>query len=125
MIVCDLNRRPLPDLTAVAADVAVFSGVLEYIRDLDSVIAWLARQTSACVASYECVTPSPTVLAGLRRRLRRIYYGYMNHYSEAEILAVFARAGLVCAEKTAWENQQIFFFVAREQTQRAAAGGLR
>src|ERR1044071_1990175 len=38
-IVCDLNKRPLPDLTELSADVAVFSGVLEYIRDLDSLVA--------------------------------------------------------------------------------------
>ena len=124
-IVCDLNKRPLPDLTELSADVAVFSGVLEYIRDLDSLVAWLAGQISACVASYECVTPPATFLGALRRRIRRIYYGYMNHYSEAELLAVFARAGLVCAETTVWENQRIFFFVAREQAQRAAVGGVR
>src|ERR1041384_7041735 len=118
-IVCDLNKRPLPDLTELSADVAVFSGVLEYIRDLDSLVAWLAGQISACVASYECVTPPATFFGALRRRIRRLYYGYMNHYSEAELLAVFARAGLVCAETTVWENQRIFFFVAREQAQRA------
>ena len=46
-IVCDLNERPLPDLGADAYDVAVLMGVLEYVRDMPSVIDWLAQHFSS------------------------------------------------------------------------------
>ena len=58
-IICDLNQRPLPDLRYVQAEVAVFSGVLEYIRDLESLIEWLSEQVPFCIASYTYVPPTP------------------------------------------------------------------
>ncbi len=110
-IVCDLNKRPLPDLKYLAADVAVFAGVLEYIRDLNSLVEWLSGQVSSCVASYECVAPAPGGLVALRRKLRRLYYGYMNSYTEEEFVRLFSRRGLICAEKVTWDTQRIFQFV--------------
>jgi hypothetical protein len=126
-IICDLNQRPLPDLRHVGADAAVFGGVLEYIHDLDSLVAWLSDQVSSCVASYECVAPAPGGLVALRRKLRRLYYGYMNSYTEEEFVRLFSRRGLVCAEKVTWDNQEIFRFVnqATASASRAAVGELR
>jgi len=44
-LVCDLNKRPLPSLPhQTSVQVAVFSGVLEYVADLPGVISW-ARNT--------------------------------------------------------------------------------
>src|SRR6201993_4161076 len=45
-IVCDLNERPLPDLGADTYDIAVFIGVLEYLRDVPAVLDWLAKYVS-------------------------------------------------------------------------------
>ena len=60
---CDLNRRPLPKLRRQAAvQVAVFSGVLEYVTDLTSVLRWLAPETDCIIASYNCVPTSDTAL---------------------------------------------------------------
>src|SRR5205823_4537865 len=53
-IVCDLNARPLPDLGTDAYDVAVIMGVFEYVRDVPSVIDWLAKHFPVCVLSYAC-----------------------------------------------------------------------
>ena len=49
-IVCDLNARTLPDFPH--HDVAVFSGVLEYVHDVPRVVALLARTVDTVVASY-------------------------------------------------------------------------
>jgi hypothetical protein len=50
----------------------------------------------------------------------------MSHYSEEELVGIFERAGLVCAETTIWENQRIFSFVSsRAASKQAAMGGLR
>lgn len=107
--VCDLNRRPLPDLGAVRPDVAVFAGVLEYVRDVPAVVAWLARHVRFCAASYAVAHRS-----GLGRALaagaRRTYYGYMNAYSEADLVAVFRRGGFACVRTDSWNDQRLFLF---------------
>ena len=110
-IVCDLNKRPLPDLRHLRADVAVFGGVLEYIRDLESVVEWLSQQVSFCVTSYAYAARATGAAVGIRERLRRLYYGYMNNYTEEELVELFSRRGLICAEKVTWDTQQIFLFV--------------
>ena len=58
-IVFDLNSKPLPDLSHLNLDVAVFAGVLEYISDLDSVVHWLSYQVGLCIASYRCAYTRP------------------------------------------------------------------
>jgi hypothetical protein len=109
-IICDLNRRPLPDLRYLRPEVAVFSGVLEYIRDIPSLLDWLNSQASFCVASYAYrhgVTRGP---GRVKELLFRARFGYMNHYTEEELLTVFERAGFSCLSKDTWEDQRLFLF---------------
>ncbi len=109
--VCDLNRRPLPDLGPLRPEVAVFAGVLEYVRDVPSVVEWLSRLTSRyCAASYAVAQPVGTGADARRQRRRRTYYGYMNAYSEAELVAVFARSGFACLRTDSWNDQRLFLF---------------
>ena len=49
-ILCDLNERPLPSLDGY--DVAVLSGVLEYVRDVPSMLDWLTQLVGVCVLTY-------------------------------------------------------------------------
>jgi hypothetical protein len=109
-IVCDLNRRPFPDLSSVRPDLAVFSGVLEYIADTDGLIAWLAPRISRCVGSYACVDPD----AGLRKRaahyVERWRNGYMSHHTEQQLVELFASNGFACREKRTWQGQRLFLF---------------
>jgi hypothetical protein len=114
-IVCDLNSRPLPDLHEIAADVGVFGGVLEYVRDLPSFLQWLAGQVSFCVASYAYVTPTTTWLQGILERWDRANYGYLNSYTEEGFVALFEHAGFRCTVKDTWENQRLFLFVKRQR----------
>jgi hypothetical protein len=110
MIVCDLNRRPLPDLRQLNADVAVFAGVLEYVRDLPAVAAWLSEQTSMTVASYDHVKSKPATAARIVELCRRRYFGYHSDYTLEELTAVFAGAGFRCVESDAWVSQTIMVF---------------
>lgn len=115
-IVCDLNRRPLPDFQCFRGDVGFFAGVLEYVRDLDTVIEWLSRQVSICIASYACASPSGGTRPNIRDRLSRAYYGYMNSYTEEDLVRIFRRHGFVCTALDTWTSQRIFVFVNhREQ----------
>ena len=118
IFVCDLNRRPLPDLCPLAPQVAVFAGVLEYLRDVPAVIAWLAAHVTHCAASYSVAHPSRLVrLAG---SVRRTYYGYMNAYREADLLAIFARAGFACRRTDSWNDQRLFLFARSSRAETRA-----
>jgi hypothetical protein len=116
--VCDLNRRPLPNLHPLHVNVAVFAGVLEYVRDVPSVAAWLSSHVRYCVASYAVARP-----AGLVRTLaagaRRTYYGYMNSYSEMDFVAVFRRSGFACVRTDSWNDQRLFLFAKQPSEARA------
>jgi hypothetical protein len=117
-IIIDLNKRPLPDLESLAVTVAVFVGVLEYVSDLNFIAQWLSGQVAFCVVSYTCAKPSGTLLRWLKEVLRRTYFGYMNHYSEKEFLAIFRANGFSCVKKDEWHNQYLFLF------ERASSAGV-
>ncbi len=114
-IICDLNQRPLPDLRYAKAEVAVFSGVLEYIRDLESLIAWLSEQVAFCIASYTCVPTRQNAIQKIRNKFDRLYYGYMNNYTEEELVHLFNKCGFVCTTKDTWTSQRIFLFANQHQ----------
>jgi len=110
-IVFDLNRRPLPDLRHLRADVAVFAGVLEYLHDLDSLVSWLAAQVNVCVVSYTCVASVGKFTRRIRENFSRRYYGYMNGFGEDELIGLFRRAGFNCDARDTWTNQCLIRFV--------------
>jgi Methyltransferase domain len=103
-LVCDLNVRPLPDLSNVGADVAVFGGVFEYVANLDSVIQWVARHVSVCVASYEVAATRAWTAARQRERLVRAQIGWVNAYTEDELARLFENAGFRSEQKLVWHT---------------------
>ena len=109
-IICDLNQRPLPDLRSIQPDVAVFIGVLEYIKDLPFLVEWLSQQVSLCVASYDYATTRPETLRRALEVLHRAYNGYMSTYSEDELVELFNRWGFSCVQKDTWNDQRLFLF---------------
>ena len=109
-IVCDLNERPLPDLKLLRPDVAVFVGVLEYIKDLPSLSEWLSQQVSACTASYAYASTRSGSLAHVLENLQRARYGYMNTYTADELVDLFHRCGFACVRVDAWNDQRLFLF---------------
>lgn len=122
-IICDLNQRPLPNLRHVQPDVAVFAGVLEYIRNLESVIDWLSGQVSICIASYAYTQLSSNPLQNIRARLSRAYYGYMNSYTEEDLIGLFSRHGFLCTSKDTWTTQRIFVFANQRVGHSSCASG--
>jgi hypothetical protein len=112
-VICDLNDRPLPDLTHVHSNVAVFAGVIEYVRDVDTAVAWLSQLVVVCILSYDCFPSGLKLVGRLRERLRRMYYGYLSDFSEDELRDLFRRRGFVNTRTDSWNKQRIFVF-ARE-----------
>jgi hypothetical protein len=109
-IICDLNERPLPDLQSLRADVAVFVGVLEYIKDLPSLGEWLSRQVRFCTASYTYASTQSGSIRRVLENLRRARYGYQNTYTEDELIDVFRRCGFACVGVDTWRDQRLFRF---------------
>lgn len=110
-IVCDLNRRPLPDLRHLCLDVAFFAGVLEYIADVRTLAEWLSTQVRLCVASYDAVDSDRWTARRLAELGRRKYFGYMNDYVAPDFVRVFEGAGFRCARTDRWESQELYLFV--------------
>lgn len=98
-LVCDLNSG-YPDL-AGQADVAVFSGVLEYINDLPGLFDWLRGQVGRVVFSYATLehTPSPLV---------RRQNGWVNDLTQDQITRIIAQAGFGGGVVTRWRGHVIF-----------------
>lgn len=109
-IVFDLNARPLPDFRELKLDVAVFSGVLEYVTDLLATAQWLARQVSICVASYACANSESGTTHRIQEISARARHGWVNTCTEAEFARIFVDAGFNCRSRDAWGNQRIFVF---------------
>ncbi len=119
MLVVDLNRRPLPPISGEQPRVAVFSGVLEYLSDVPCVLRWIAQYFELCVASYECAQPKPGVSGRVREIVGRVRYGWVNHYTQAELTARFAEVGFQLVKQSIWGTDdpgQIFIFRRSQQS---------
>ena len=110
-LICDLNQRPLPNFDGPRYDVAVFSGVLEYVRHLPEVVRWLSNHFGACVASYACSRSGPNSARRVIESLSRARYGWVNTYSEEELISLFDGGRFSCLETVEWQHQRIFHFV--------------
>jgi hypothetical protein len=109
-IVCDLNSWVLPAFPP--HDVAVFSGVLEYVNDIEYLINNIKSSFNIIVASYCDLEQFPG------RFLRRSK-GWVNDHTSEAIQGVFFQSGFRCDHVESWHRQKIYRFV-RE----SIAGGL-
>jgi hypothetical protein len=113
-IVLDLNKGPLPDFTSYRFDVAVMAGVLEYVSNLRSFVSWLGRQVPTVIASYEVAQGNGGRLKRLAESFSRLGVGWVNSYSEQELVGLFTRAGLPLTGFVDWHgadgDERIFHF---------------
>lgn len=115
-LVCDLNQRPLPDLGVNVYDVAVLSGVLEYVRDVPSALDWLTKYISVCVLTYAHTTTSGYSPRAVWERAARLRHGWMNSFGEEELRTLFRQRGFELTHSEDWEQQRIFVFSRRPST---------
>ena len=98
-IVCDLNGTSLPEPRPY--DVAVFSGVLEYVVDVPRLISHLSKSVEVIIASY--------VVAQSNRVSRRAH-GWVIDYTSAQFVEVFENARFCCDHSEEWTSQVIYKF---------------
>lgn len=112
-IVCDLNKRPLPDLGQNVYDVAVMIGVMEYLRDVPSVLDWLTKYVEICILACAPARTHGHSPRALVETLRRARHGWMNSYREDEIFSLFRERGFELTKAEDWQNQRLFVYAQR------------
>jgi hypothetical protein len=100
--ICDLNQRPLPCFPK--HDIAVFSGVLEYLYGLKTLPSALSDSFPTVIASYSILENTPSLD-------ERRAFDWKNHYSFLGFIQVFEQCGYICSENVyPWKKQIIFLF---------------
>jgi Methyltransferase domain len=112
-IVCDLNERPLPDLGSDLYDIAVLSGVLEYVRDVPSMLDWLTKYVAGCVLTYAPARANGFSPRALIEKVSRLRHGWMNSYREDQLRSLFRERGFELIQEDTWEGQRLFVFSQR------------
>jgi glycosyltransferase involved in cell wall biosynthesis len=100
-IVCDLNARDLPAFPP--HDVAVFSGVLEYVNDISYLLSQINRPFRMIIASY-------AVRERASGKLERRSHGWVNDYTSGEFEEIFRRSGFRLDRVEDWCSQKIYRF---------------
>ncbi|MEL0455971.1 hypothetical protein WJN01_07015 [Flavobacteriaceae bacterium SZ-1-7] len=97
-LVCDLNKPISFDLSIF--DVVVFSGVLEYVYNIDSVFNQLSgNNIKQVVISYCC---SDII------NLSRDKNGWLSDYSKSELEAIFRKYDYEIQDYCEWKKQSIY-----------------
>jgi D-ribose pyranose/furanose isomerase RbsD len=96
-VVCDLNLPISIHLSPF--DVAVFSGVLEYVFDVDAVFEQLEKEIPQVVLSYACADICTH---------NRLGNGWLSDYTQDQLLTIFDRFGYQVVDKQEWRQQMIF-----------------
>ena len=108
--VTDLNH---PDWQAPDTDIAVFSGVLEYLDDLRRVLHRSMARSRYLLISYAFVPAARCVddasyLAEIN--LRAVRHGWRNHHSAGDMVRIISDVGVISAVGQ-WRRDQSLFLV--------------
>ncbi|MDP5200678.1 hypothetical protein [Flavobacterium sp. DG2-3] len=96
-IVCDLNQEIISEVKK--CDTAVFSGVLEYVYDINRVFDELGPTIKQVVLSYCC---SDIV------KLSRDKNGWLSDYTKQELEEIFSKHSFKIENYSEWRQQSIF-----------------
>ena len=96
-LVCDLNVHPVTlDLTPY--DTALFSGVLEYVYDLDPLFLALSKSVKYIPLSYACSDICTQ---------NRLNNGWLSDYSSFQLEAIFDKYSFRIIKKELWKDQSL------------------
>ena len=102
-LVCDLNAEQLPPIGY--HEVLVFGGVLEYVFDIERLLARLQSHCHTIIASYAVIERR-----SLRRIIERRSRGWVNDLSTEDLLRLVRNAGFEVVDRRSWGQQVIFKF---------------
>lgn len=96
-LVCDLNQPITFEFAKY--DTAVFSGVLEYVYDIDKVFLQLGETVKQVVLSYCCADIV---------KLSRDKNGWLSDYTKDDLENIFTKHGFKIQDYTEWRQQSIY-----------------
>ena len=96
-LVCDLNETI--NLNLSKYDTAVFSGVLEYVYDIDNVFKQLSTSINQVVLSYSCADIV---------KLSRDKNGWLSDYSKTELEKIFIKYNYKIENHIEWRMQSLY-----------------
>lgn len=100
-LVCDFNRKEFPD---VDVDVCFVSGCLEYVEDPAWFIEQIGNHAKRCVLSYCPVDDHYDLRA-------RASLAWKSNLTKADLLSLFAAAGMRVEAEATSMNNCVFSFV--------------
>ena len=100
-------------------------GVLEYLRDVPSVLDWLAKHVPVCVLSYVYAENNRYSLRGMREAIGRLQAGWMNNYREDELRSLFRERGFVLLREERWEDKTGLFVFSQRRSLAGDAAAIR
>jgi len=101
-VVCDLNEGVIPEVKN--CDTAVFSGVLEYVYDVDRVFTELGITIKQVVLSYCCADIV---------KLSRDKNGWLSDYTKSDLEEIFIKQGFKIENYTEWRNQSLYNLIRK------------
>lgn len=96
-LLCDLNQTLKLDMSKY--DTAVFSGVLEYVYDIENVFKQLSTSINQIVLSYSCTDIV---------KLSRDKNGWLSDYSRQELEMIFIKYNYKIENYIEWRNQSLY-----------------
>ncbi|SDR68954.1 class I SAM-dependent methyltransferase [Christiangramia echinicola] len=97
-LVCDLNRRIEFDLSQF--DTVIFSGVLEYIYDIENVFDQFPKNITTVLLSYSCSDIC---------KVNRLENRWLSDFSRSEVEKIFSTYDFQTKEYREWRGQSIFW----------------
>jgi hypothetical protein len=97
MLVCNLNEPIALDLSVY--DTAAFSGVLEYVYDIENVFKQLSQHIDQVVLSYCC---SDIVMASRDKN------GWLSDFTKNELEGIFEKYDYKVVDYSQWRNQSLY-----------------
>ncbi|SDW86222.1 hypothetical protein SAMN05444411_102332 [Lutibacter oricola] len=94
-VVCDLNKKLELDLGKY--DVIVFSGVLEYVYDIEKLFVQFPENIKYIILSFADSINNP----------KRLENGWLNNYSKRDLLSVISNLRYEVVKELDWNNQVI------------------
>lgn len=101
-VVCDLNQSISFDLSPY--NVAVFSGVLEYVYDIDAVFQQLSPHVERIILSYCTLDHFKNF---------RPQNGWLSDYSKAELEVIFEKNSYQIVDCIEWRKQSLYHLIRK------------
>ena len=100
-LVCDLNKIPL-SISLAAYNTAIFSGVLEYVYDIEVLFEQFSTQIPHMILSYSCSDIC---------KQNRLTNGWLSDYTLADLKTIFKKYNYKINREQHWKDQTLFELV--------------